>query len=89
MVSFNHQHKALSIHRISRIINASIAENITYVEPDDGGFSSDYVSTALDEVARWVLAGAPNAKVINQKNIRKNVVVKKGTSQESPLFFVF
>lgn len=121
MISFNHHQKALSTHRISRIINASIAENVAYVKPEDGGFSSDYVSTAwhiapgnekhfikiklfgnlaasmreikwhptqkieelstgnailtaevpyLDEVARWVLAGAPNAKVIEPQELK-------------------
>ena len=121
MISYNHQQKALSTHRISRIINASIAGNVDYIEPEDGGFSSGYVSTAwhiapgnekhfvkiklfgnlaysmreikwhptqkieelsdgtviltaevpyLDEVARWVLAGAPNAKVIEPQELK-------------------
>lgn len=124
MVSYNHQHKVLSTHRISRIITASFALGTEYVSPKDGGFSDDYVSTAwhiapgtekhfvkiklfgnladsmreikwhptqkieelsdgsviltaevpyLDEVARWVLAGAPNAKVIEPEELKSIV----------------
>ena len=120
MVSYNHHHKVLSIHRISRIITASFAFDTDYVSPEDGGFSDDYVLTAwhiapgtekhlvkiklfgnladsmreikwhptqkieelsdgsviltaevpyLDEFARWVLAGAPNAKVIEPEEL--------------------
>lgn len=114
MISFNHKHKALSTHRMSRILRASFA-NDEYVPPEDGGFNEGYTASAwyvspgtekhkvvlrlegslgesalsvkwhpsqqtelqddgsvlltaevphLDEIARWVLAGAPNAKVI-------------------------
>lgn len=121
MISFNHHHKALSTHRISRIISAHIASDTEYVLPENGGFSNDYVSTAwhiapgneryfvkiklfgsladsmreikwhptqkieelsdggiiltaevpyLDEVARWVLAGAPNAKVLEPEELK-------------------
>ena len=124
MISYNHHHKVLSTHRISRIINASFAFDTEYVSPKNGGFSEDYVSTAwyiapgteknfvkirlfgnladsmreikwhptqkieelsdgsviltaevpyLDEVARWVLAGAPNAKVIEPEELKSIV----------------
>ena len=45
MISFNHKHKALSIHRISRIKKAVISEE-KYVEAEEGGFTGDYISTA-------------------------------------------
>lgn len=124
MISYNHRLHSLSTHRISRIISASFALNTQYVQPQDGGFSQDYVSTAwhiapgyekhfvkiklsgyladsmreikwhptqkteelsdgsliltaqvphLDEVARWVLAGAPNAKVIEPEELKSIV----------------
>ncbi|MBQ7594607.1 MAG: WYL domain-containing protein [Synergistaceae bacterium] len=124
MVSFNHKHRALSTHRMSRIIEANFASDEDYVMPDVGGFTSDYVSTAwhiapgnethsvkiklsgnladsmreikwhptqkidelpdgdiilnaevpyLDEAARWVLAGAPNAKVIEPDELKEIV----------------
>lgn len=124
MISYNHRHKALSTHRIRRIIYASIAHNTAYVLPENGGFSEDYVSTAwhiapgnekhfvkiklfgnladsmreikwhptqkievlsdksviltaevpyLDEVARWILAGAPNAKVLEPEELKGKV----------------
>ena len=121
MISYNHSLKALSTHRISRIITASIANDVEYVLPEEGNFSEDYTATAwhiapgnekhfvkiqlfgnladsmreikwhptqkiedlsdgsiiltaevpyLDEVARWVLAGAPNAKVIEPEELK-------------------
>ena len=124
MISFNHKHKALSTHRMSRIIEADFAPDEDYVMPEVGGFTSDYVSTAwhiapgnethsvkiklsgnladsmreikwhptqkieelpdgdiiltaevpyLDEAARWVLAGAPNAKVIEPEELKQIV----------------
>ena len=123
MISYNHKHKALSTHRISRIVKVALSDD-DYIPPEKGGFSSDYTSTAwhiapgserhfvkvqlfgnlansmreikwhptqvneeladgsliitakvpyLDEVARWVLAGAPNAKVIEPEEL-KNIV---------------
>ena len=124
MISFNHKHKALSTHRMSRIIEANFAPDEDYVMPEIGGFTRDYVSTAwhiapgnethsvkiklsgnlaasmreiqwhptqkieelpdgdiiltaevpyLDEAARWVLAGAPNAKVIEPDELKQIV----------------
>lgn len=123
MISFNHKHEALSIHRISRIRQAMISDE-PYVLPEDGGFTADYTSTAwhispgfekhfvkirllenladsmqeiswhptqkvekqadgsviltaevpnLDEMARWVLAGAPNARVIEPDELKEKV----------------
>lgn len=45
MISFNHKHKALSIHRISRIIKAEFSSD-NYVPAEEGGFSDDFTSTA-------------------------------------------
>ena len=45
MASYNHKHDTLSIHRISRIISASIS-NEGYVKPEDGGFTEDYTLSA-------------------------------------------
>lgn len=45
MISFNHRHKALSIHRISRITKAEFSSN-KYVLAEEGGFSDDFTSTA-------------------------------------------
>ena len=45
MISFNHRHKALSIHRISRITKAEFSSN-KYVPAEGGGFSDDFTSTA-------------------------------------------
>ena len=123
MISFNHKHKALSIHRISRIKKAVISEE-KYVEAEEDGFTDDYILTAwhiahgfekhfvkiqlfgnladsiseirwhpiqkiekideksviltaevphLDEVARWVLSGAQNVKVIEPKELKEIV----------------
>lgn len=120
MISYNHKHKALSTHRISRIISASLSGE-PYVLPGDGGFTEDYVATAwhiapgterhpikvhitgrlaesmtelqwhptqqikkqsdgsiiltaevpyLDEVARWVLAGAPSVHVLEPEELK-------------------
>ena len=45
MISFNHKHKALSIHRISRIIRAEFSSE-KYVPAEEGGFSDDFTATA-------------------------------------------
>ena len=114
MISFNHKHKALSTHRMSRVVRASFA-NDEYVPPEEGGFREGYSASAwyvspgtekhkvvlrlrgslgesalsvkwhpsqeavlqddgsviltaevphLEEFARWILAGAPNAEVL-------------------------
>ena len=42
MVSYNHKYGNLGIHRVSRIISASISDD-EYVMPEDAGFSEDYV----------------------------------------------
>ncbi len=45
MVSYNHKYGNLGIHRVSRIISASISDD-EYVQPEDAGFSEDYVLSA-------------------------------------------
>ena len=45
MVSFNHKYQNLGIHRVSRIISASLASE-PYVPPDEGGFTKDYIASA-------------------------------------------
>ena len=45
MVSYNHKYQNLGIHRVSRIISASLTSE-TYIPPDEGGFSKDYISSA-------------------------------------------
>lgn len=45
MASYNHKYDNLSIHRISRIISASINDE-EYVKPEDGGFTEDYTLSA-------------------------------------------
>ena len=123
MVSYNHKYENLGIHRVSRIISASIS-NEEYILPEVSGFTSDYISSAwhvipgfekifikvhiteplaesfreikwhptqkieelsdrsiiftaevpcLDEVARWVLAGAPNVKVLEPEELKSIV----------------
>lgn len=120
VVSYNHRHKNLGIHRISRITRASLTSE-PYVSPEESGFNDDYVSSAwyinpgsekhpiklrisnplaetlreirwhptqkieeeqggdiiltaevphLDEVARWVLAGAPAVHVLEPDELK-------------------
>ncbi|MBQ7154313.1 MAG: WYL domain-containing protein [Synergistaceae bacterium] len=45
MISFNHEHKALSTHKLSRIVRANFAQE-KYVLPEEGGFSEEYASSA-------------------------------------------
>ena len=45
MVSYNHKFENLGIHRVSRIISASISDE-EYVKPEDGGFTEDYTLSA-------------------------------------------
>ena len=45
MVSYNHKFKNLGIHRVSRIISASISDE-EYVKPEEGGFTEDYTLSA-------------------------------------------
>ncbi len=45
MVSYNHKFENLGIHRISRIINASISDE-KYILPEEAGFTEDYVLSA-------------------------------------------
>ena len=45
MASYNHKYDNLGIHRISRIISASISHE-EYVKPEDGGFTEDYTLSA-------------------------------------------
>ena len=45
MGSFNHKYKNLGIHRVSRIISASVSDE-EYVMPDEAGFTEDYVLSA-------------------------------------------
>ena len=45
MASFNHKYHNLGIHRVSRIISASVSDD-EYVRPEDAGFTEDYVLSA-------------------------------------------
>ena len=45
MASYNHKYDNLGIHRISRIISASISHEV-YMKPEDGGFTEDYTLSA-------------------------------------------
>ena len=45
MTSYNHKYDNLGIHRVSRIISASISDE-KYVLPDESGFTEDYVLSA-------------------------------------------
>ena len=45
MVSYNHRFENLGIHRLSRIISASISTK-EYVPPEEAGFTEDYVLSA-------------------------------------------
>ena len=45
MASYNHKYKNLGIHRVSRIISASVSDE-EYVMPDESGFTEDYVLSA-------------------------------------------
>ncbi len=123
VVSYNHRHKNLGIHRLSRITRATLASE-PYVPPEESGFTDDYVPSAwhinpglekhfiklrisnpladtlreiqwhptqkieeepdgdivltaevphLDEVARWVLAGAPGVHVIEPDELKTMV----------------
>lgn len=45
MASFNHKYKNLGIHRVNRIISASISDE-EYVTPEEAGFTEEYVLSA-------------------------------------------
>lgn len=45
MVSYNHKHKALSTHRMSRIMSVFVSSE-SYIPPSLGGFTEEYTSTA-------------------------------------------
>ena len=45
MVSYNHKFENLGIHRVSRIISASISTE-EYISPEVSGFIDDYISSA-------------------------------------------
>ena len=45
MVSYNHKYENLGIHRLSRIISASVSDE-EYVKSEDGGFTEDYTLSA-------------------------------------------
>lgn len=120
LVSYNHSYKNLGIHRVSRIIKATLTDK-PYVTPEESGFTDDYVASAwhinpglekhfiklrisnpladslreiqwhptqkieddingdiiltaevpyLNEVARWVLAGAPSVHVLEPDELK-------------------
>lgn len=46
MLSYNHKFENLGIHRLSRIISASLAPDEEYILPEDSGFTDDYVLSA-------------------------------------------
>ena len=46
MVSCNHEYKNLGIHRVSRIISASIMPDEKYITPEESGFTEDYILSA-------------------------------------------
>lgn len=45
MASFNHKYRNLGIHRLNRIISASISDE-EYVMPEDAGFTEEYILSA-------------------------------------------
>ena len=90
--SYNHAYKNLGIHRINRIVKASLADK-PYITPEairisnpiadtfreikchptqkiEEDCDADIILTA-EEVARWVLANAPNLYVIEPQELKE------------------
>ena len=45
MASYNHRYGNIGIHRVSRIISASVSDG-EYMPPEDSGFTDDYIASA-------------------------------------------
>ena len=80
MISFNHKHKALSTHRMSRIVRADFAYE-DYVSPEAGGFSEEYAASA------WYVAPGTEKHCVKLKltgNLAESVSsVKQHPSQRT------